>query len=49
MLDRTAYQEVGQDATTTGPGPLIALVAPILVSVVQADALNLWLALGQFG
>ena len=49
VLDRSAYQEVVQDATMTGPALLIALVGSILVSVVQAGGFNLWLALGQFG
>jgi hypothetical protein len=49
VLDRSAYQEVVQDAAMTGPALLIALVASILVSVVQADGLNLWMALGDIG
>jgi hypothetical protein len=48
-LDRSAYQEVVRDVTMTGPALLIALVGSILVSVIQADGFNLWLALGQFG
>jgi hypothetical protein len=49
VLDRTAYQGVVQDVTMTGPALLIAILASILVSVVQAGGFNLWLALGEIG
>jgi hypothetical protein len=49
VLDRSAYQEVVQDATMTGPALLVALVASILVSVVRAGGFNLWPALGNSG
>jgi uncharacterized membrane protein YvlD (DUF360 family) len=49
VLDRTAYYEVVEDAAMTGPALLIALVASILVSVVQAGGFSLWMALGEIG
>jgi hypothetical protein len=49
VLDRSAYQEVVQDVTMTGPALLIGVLASILVSIVDAGGFNLWLALGQIG
>jgi hypothetical protein len=49
VLDRTAYQEVVQDVTMTGPALLIGVLASALDSIVQAGGFNLWMALGEIG
>jgi len=49
VLDHSAYQEVVRDGYMTGPALLIAVLASVLVSVVQAGGFNLWTALGNIG